>query len=52
MNLINHWLLGAGVVLAIIALFVIEYSGEARAARRNREAEERAGQRLETTRVL
>ncbi|MBB6589675.1 hypothetical protein LBW62_04815 [Ralstonia solanacearum] len=51
MNLINHWILGAGVVLAIVALFVIEYSGEARAARRNREAEKRAGRRLEETRA-
>ncbi len=51
MNLIHQWLLGAGVVLAIIALFVVEYSGETRAARRNREAEQRAGRRVNEARM-
>ncbi|MHA6847555.1 hypothetical protein [Ralstonia syzygii] len=51
MNLIHQWLLGAGVVLAIIALFVIEYSGETRAARRNWEAEQHAGQRVDEARM-
>ena len=35
MNLMSHWLLGAGALLAILALFVIEYIGVERAARRN-----------------
>lgn len=39
MNLMSHWLLGAGALLAIVALFVIEYIGVDRAARRNAEAE-------------
>ncbi|MHA6820303.1 hypothetical protein [Ralstonia pseudosolanacearum] len=51
MNLIHQWLLGAGVVLAIIALFVVEYSGEMRAARRNREAERHAGLRTDNARA-
>lgn len=39
MNLMSHWLLGAGALLAILALFAIEYIGVERAARRNAEAE-------------
>jgi Na+-transporting methylmalonyl-CoA/oxaloacetate decarboxylase gamma subunit len=50
MSLINQWLLGAGVVLAFVALFVVEYSGVERAARRNREAEEHAGRRADEAR--
>jgi len=39
MNLMSQWLLGAGALLAIAVLFVIEYIGVDRAARRNAEAE-------------
>lgn len=35
----SHWLLGAGALLAILALFAIEYIGVERAARRNAQAE-------------
>jgi len=41
MSLMSQWLLGAGVLLAIAVLFVIEYIGVDRAARRNAEAERR-----------
>ncbi|WP_296226892.1 hypothetical protein [Ralstonia sp. UBA689] len=41
MNVMSHWLLGAGALLVILALFFIEYIGVERAARRNAEAEAR-----------